>query len=118
MLEIIPLLLSVGLFFLTLIIIFTLRSSDNKVKNLEYMRRNANQYMQEVKRYEDRFKELVVEVDTKIDKDKEDLETLFHEISHQRTFLIDHSQDLSRLSESLNHYNEVLLNLNKMTEKA
>ncbi len=118
MLEIIPLLLSVGLFFLTLIIIFTLRSSDNKVKNLEYMRRNANQYMQEVKRYEDRFKELVIEVGTKIDKDKEDLETLFHEISNQRTFLIDHSQDLSRLSESLNHYNEVLLNLNKMTEKA
>jgi chromosome segregation ATPase len=118
MLEIIPLLLSVGLFFLTLIIIFTLRSSDNKVKNLEYMRRNANQYMQEVKRYEDRFKELVIEVGTKIDKDKEDLETLFHEINNQRTFLIDHSQDLSRLSESLNHYNEVLLNLNKMTEKA
>jgi chromosome segregation ATPase len=118
MLEIIPLLLSVGLFFLTLIIIFTLRSSDNKVKNLDHMRRNATQYMQEVKRYEDRLKELVIEVGTKIDKDKEDLETLFHEINNQRTFLIEHSQDLSRLSESLNHYNEVLLNLNKMTEKA
>ena len=77
MLEIIPLLLSVGLFFLTLIIIFTLRSSDNKVKNLDHMRRNATQYMQEVKRYEDRLKELVIEVGTKIDKDKEDFRPFF-----------------------------------------
>ena len=116
--EMLPILLSIGLFFLTLIIIFTLRSSDNRNKRLDIMRRYVAQYMAEVKRSQDHMKETVVEVDNRMARNRQDLEDLITHVTEQRQQLLTHSEDLEELQKTLTYYHEVLGQLGAMTERA
>ncbi|MDX9939469.1 MAG: hypothetical protein RBT44_05920 [Sphaerochaetaceae bacterium] len=116
--EMLPILLSIGLFVLTLIIIFTLRSSDSRNRRLDIMRRYVAQYMAEVKRSEDHLKETVVEVDSRVAQSRQELDDLLSHITAQRDLLITHSEDLDELQKTLTYYHEVLGQLGAMTEKA
>jgi len=116
--EILPILLSIGLFIITLIVIFTLRSADRRDRKLDVMRRYVAQYMAEVKRAEAHMQERVVEFDHRLAENKQSMELLVNQITSQREGLLSHSEDLNELQKTLTYYHQVLGQLSAMTEKA
>ncbi|MDD4219020.1 MAG: hypothetical protein PHR10_02420 [Sphaerochaetaceae bacterium] len=116
--EILPILLSIGLFIITLIVIFTLRSADRRDRKLDVMRRYVAQYMAEVKRAEAHMQERVVEFDHRLAENKQSMELLVNQITTQREGLLSHSEDLTELQKTLTYYHQVLGQLSAMTEKA
>lgn len=116
--EILPILLSIGLFIITLIVIFTLRSADRRDRKLDVMRRYVAQYMAEVKRAEAHMQERVVEFDHRLAENKQSMELLVNQITAQREGLLSHSEDLNELQKTLTYYHQVLGQLSAMTEKA
>jgi len=116
--EILPILLSIGLFIITLIVIFTLRSADRRDRKLDVMRRYVAQYMAEVKRAEVHMQERVVEFDHRLAENKQSMELLVNQITTQREGLLSHSEDLTELQKTLTYYHQVLGQLSAMTEKA
>jgi len=116
--EILPILLSIGLFIITLIVIFTLRSADRRDRKLDVMRRYVAQYMAEVKRAEVHMQERVVEFDHRLAENKQSMELLVNQITSQREGLLSHSEDLNELQKTLTYYHQVLGQLSAMTEKA
>lgn len=116
--EILPILLSIGLFIITLIVIFTLRSADRRDRKLDVMRRYVAQYMAEVKRAEAHMQERVVEFDHRLAENKQSMELLVNQITTQREGLLSHSEDLNELQKTLTYYHQVLGQLSAMTEKA
>lgn len=116
--EILPILLSIGLFIITLIVIFTLRSADRRDRRLDIMRRYVAQYMTEVKHSEAKMRETVVEVDGQLAKSQQEMEALVKQITEQREGLLSHSEDLDVLQKTLTYYHQVLGQLSAMTERA
>jgi len=116
--EMIPIILSVGLFVLTLIIIFTLRKADRQNRRLDIMRQYVGQYISEVKNAESRLHELITDVESRLDKNRRGTEELVSQIMRERESLFSHNEDLEELQKTLAYYHEVLGQLGAMTEKA
>lgn len=116
--EMLPLILSIGLFVITLVIMFTLRSSDNRSRRVDIIKRTATQYIAEAKRFEDTLQQQIAETNTSIALSKEELHSLLEQISLQRQHIVEHSSDLHTLEQTFNHYKEVLISLRSLTEQA
>ncbi|HLW21964.1 MAG TPA: hypothetical protein VKZ39_02140, partial [Sphaerochaetaceae bacterium] len=116
--EMIPIILSVGLFVLTLIIIFTLRKADRQNRRLDIMRQYVGQYISEVKNAESRLHELITDVESRLDENRRGTEELVSQIMRERESLFSHNEDLEELQKTLAYYHEVLGQLGAMTEKA
>lgn len=116
--EMLPILLSIGLFIITLIVIFTLRSADRRDRRLDIMRRYVAQYMTEVKHSETQMRETVAEIDGQLARSRHEMEALIKQVTEQREGLLSHSEDLDALQKTLTYYHQVLGQLSAMTEKA
>lgn len=116
--ELVPIILSVGLFILTLIIIFTLRKADRQNRRLDIMRQYVSQYISEVKNAESRLHEIITDVENRLEANRSGTEDLVAQIVREREALFSHTEDLEELQKTLAYYHEVLGQLGAMTEKA
>ena len=116
--EMVPMILSVGLFILTLIIIFTLRKADRQNRRLDIMRQYVGQYISEVKNAENRLHEIITDVENRLLANRTGTEELVAQIVREREALFSHTEDLEELQKTLAYYHEVLGQLGAMTEKA
>ncbi|MFA5468150.1 MAG: hypothetical protein WC224_03720 [Sphaerochaetaceae bacterium] len=118
MAEFISILLSIVLFTITLIVVFTFRSADRRERRLEAVRKYAGQYMNDIKEAEGRFQEVVGEVSDALGRNKTEIEALFTKIFTQREELFAHSEDLNELQKTFVYYQEVLEQLSALTNRA
>jgi chromosome segregation ATPase len=116
--EMVPIFLSIGLFVLTLIIVFTLRNADSRSRKLEIMRQYVGQYISEVKNKETELHETIAQVEERLETSRLGMEKLVNQITRERESLLAHSEDLEELQKTLAYYHEVLGQLGGMTEQA
>src|SRR5690554_4590106 len=114
--EMLPPFLSIGLFFLTLIIIFVLRSSDNRSSHAATMRRFIQNYTQQIRTFEERLDARKAEIETTNQLARGELKDLLDKIIEQKGYLIEHSDDLGELQNTLNSYKEAIEHLGVMTD--
>lgn len=116
--ELLPIILSIGLFVITLIIIFTLRESTGGKRQSEAVRRRMIQYMADIKRSEDTFREHVEEMSVRLEQSKAEFSHLFTTIASQREEIFSHTQDLENLQKTLTLYYQHLGELSTLSERA
>ncbi|MGI6433374.1 MAG: LA_3659 family protein [Sphaerochaetaceae bacterium] len=116
--EVLPLLLSSGLFLLTLIIIFALRAADNRNHRFDVIKRKVAQYLADVKRSEDQFRENAAFIGENIATHKKEVEQVVSTIAAERTLIFSHAEDLKKMQHNLADYRQVLQQLSSLTDKA
>jgi chromosome segregation ATPase len=116
--EMVPIVLSIVLFLITLIIIGTLRRADKQSRKLEIMRQYVGQYISEVKNTETKLHETIADVEGRLSSSRSEMEKLVSQIVQQRENLFAHSEDLEQLQATLVSYRDALNQLKSMTERA
>lgn len=116
--EMLPIVLSMGLFIITLIIIFTLRKADRRDRKLELMKRYVNQHQAEIERIGEQMKETALDAQTRLAKQQEELNGLLLQVQQRQNELLAYDEDLEELQKTIAYYHQVLGQLSAMTEKA
>ncbi|NCB01338.1 MAG: hypothetical protein EOM67_04120 [Spirochaetia bacterium] len=114
--ELLPMFLSVILFIITLVVIATLRKSDDKNRKIEHIKKFVNQYSEKMNITADMMKTSIVEVESKLERVKEDTAVAVVRIQKEKEELFSHLQDLQELQATIVQYHSVLSSLSDMTD--
>ncbi len=116
--DLIPILLSIVLFTITLILMYVLRRADQRDRKLDLMKRYVAQHEANMREIGDGFKETVAKVEENIAQGQQDVGRLLQRLKTQQEDIQAHSDDLEELQKTITYYHEVLGQLAAMTEKA
>ncbi len=114
--ELLPMLLSVTLFIITLIVIATLRKADQKYRKVELIKKYVNQFNEKMKNTADEMNTTIVEVNSKLEEARENTAVAITQITHEKEELFSHLKDLQELQATIVQYHTVLSDLSSMTE--
>ncbi len=113
--ELFPMIVSIVLFFITLIIIFVLRKADQKDRSLNLVKRYVAQHTERLHRSGDEMKTIISEVESRFYKAENDAQVVITQITEQKRELFSHLEDLQELQGTIVQYHKVLTNLSEMT---
>lgn len=118
MADLLPMILSVGLFFLTLIIIITLRKSDRNEHRLEHVKRYVGGHLEMLKNKDNELLAHISEYESRFIEAQNQAATTIAEIEKKREVLFSHVKELVELESTVVHYHKVLTNLSTLTADA
>lgn len=116
--SLVPVLLPISLFLLTLIIIFSLRASDKKNRGIQTVKAWLEKYKSEVEDSENSFRHFASEFEQTVANKNDEVQALIHKIDGQLAELRDYSEDLVKLKNAMDTYKTALEGLAKLTEDA
>lgn len=116
--SMLPVLLPIILFFATLIIIFTLRSHDNRSKGLANVKKLLDNYKGNVEASDNSFKQFASELEQNIAQKNTEVKGLIQTVNTQLGELRSYSEDLVRLKGAMQTYREALEGLARLTSDA
>jgi hypothetical protein len=114
--ELLPMVISVILFIVTIIIIATLRKADQKNRKIEHIKKYVNHFSEKMKQSGDEIQTKVVEVESKLHEVQQDTAVAVTKIHREKEELFSHLQDLQELQSTVLQYHNVLTSLSEMTE--
>ena len=106
--SMLPVLLPIALFVVTLIIIFTLRSSDKHSKSLSNVKRLLDIYKGNIEASDLSFKQYASELEQTVAKKDAEVKSLIQTVNTQITELKSYSDDLLRLKAAMETYRTAL----------
>ena len=116
--EMIPVLLPIALFIVTLIIIFTLRSSDKRSRSLSTVKKLLDNYRGDVEASDNNFKQYAIELEQTVSKKDQEVKNLIQTVNGQLGELKSYSEDLVRLKNTMETYRTALEGLALLTKDA
>ena len=116
--SMLPVLLPIALFVVTLIIIFTLRSSDKHSKSLSNVKRLLDIYKGNIEASDLSFKQYASELEQTVAKKDAEVKSLIQTVNTQITELKSYSDDLLRLKAAMETYRTALEGLGVLTKDA
>ncbi len=116
--SMLPVLLPIALFVLTLIIIFTLRASDKRNKSLSTVKRLLDMYKSNVEASDNSFKQYASELEQTVAKKDSEVKALIQTVIAQTNELKSYSDDLVRLKSAMATYQAALDGLAVLTHEA
>ncbi|MBQ6671656.1 MAG: hypothetical protein IJS84_10920 [Spirochaetales bacterium] len=116
--ELLPVLLPIALFIITLIIIFTLRSSDNRSRGLATVKKLLDNYRGDIEASDNNFKQYAVELEQTVSRKDQEVKNLIQTVNSQLGELKSYSEDLVRLKNTMETYRTALEGLALLTKDA
>ncbi len=116
--SMLPVLLPIALFVITLIIIFTLRSSDKRSKSLSNVKKLLDIYKGNIEASDNSFKQYASELEQTVAKKDAEVKSLIQTVNTQLGELQSSSEDLVRLKNAMETYREALEGLARLTSDA
>ncbi len=116
--SLVPVLLPIFLFVLTLVIIFSLRASDKKSRGIQTVKAWLEKYKGEVEDSENSFRHFATEFEQTIANKNDEVQALVHKLDAQLAELREYSEDLVKLKNAMDTYKTALEGLAKLTEDA
>lgn len=116
--SLVPVLLPISLFVLTLVIIFSLRASDKKNRGIQTVKAWLDKYKSEVEDSENSFRHFAAEFEQTIAKKNDEVQVLVQKLDAQLAELREYSEDLVKLKNAMDTYKTALEGLAKLTEDA
>ena len=116
--SMLPVLLPIALFVVTLIIIFTLRASDKRSKSLSNVKKLLDIYKGNIEASDNSFKQYASELEQTVAKKDAEVKSLIQTVNTQLGELKSYSEDLVRLKNAMETYREALEGLAKLTSDA
>ena len=116
--DMIPILLPIALFVVTLIIIFTLRSSDKRNRGLATVKKLLDNYKGDVEASDNNFKQYAIELEQTVAKKDQEVKSLIQTVNGQIGELKSYSEDLVRLKNAMETYRSALDGLAVLTKDA
>ncbi|MBO4409684.1 MAG: hypothetical protein J5775_02935 [Spirochaetales bacterium] len=116
--SMLPVLLPIALFFLTLIIIFTLRASDKRNKSLANVKKLLDIYKGNIEASDNSFKQYASELEQTVAKKDAEVRNLIQTVIAQTNELKSYSEDLLRLKSAMATYQTALDGLAVLTREA
>ena len=116
--DLLPILLPIALFVVTLIIIFTLRSSDKRSRSLSTVKKLLDNYRGDVEASDNNFKQYAIELEQTVSKKDQEVKGLIQTVNGQIGELKSYSEDLVRLKNTMETYRTALEGLAVLTKDA
>ena len=116
--SMLPILLPIALFFITLIIIFTLRASDNRSRSLSTVKKLLDNYRGDVEASDNNFKQYAIELEQTVSRKDQEVKNLIQTVNTQLGELKSYSEDLVRLKNTMETYRTALEGLALLTKDA
>ncbi len=116
--SMLPVVLPIALFVVTLIIVFTLRASDKHSKSLSNVKRLLDIYKSNIEASDLSFKQYASELEQTVAKKDAEVKSLIQTVNTQITELKSYSDDLLRLKASMETYRTALEGLGVLTKDA
>jgi uncharacterized protein YukE len=116
--SMLPVLLPIALFVVTLIIIFTLRASDKRSKSLSNVKKLLDIYKGNIEASDNSFKQYASELEQTVAKKDAEVKGLIQTVNTQLGELKSYSEDLVRLKNAMETYREALGGLARLTSDA
>ncbi len=116
--SMLPVLLPIALFVVTLIIIFTLRSSDKRSKSLSNVKKLLDIYKGNIEAADNSFKQYATELEQTVSKKDAEVRGLIQTANTQLGELKSYSEDLVRLKNAMETYRVALEGLARLTSDA
>ncbi len=116
--DLLPILLPIALFVVTLIIIFTLRSSDKRNRSLSTVKKLLDNYKGDVEASDNNFKQYAIELEQTVSKKDQEVKALIQTVNGQIAELKSYSEDLVRLKNTMETYRTALDGLAVLTKDA
>ena len=118
LISLLPVLLPIALFVVTLIIIFSLRASDRGKHNISNVRKMYENYKSDAEASDNSLKQFAIELEQKIAKKNDEVQTMIQKLDTQLAELHEYSEDLVKLKNAMDTYKTALEGLAKLTEDA
>ena len=116
--SMLPVVLPIALFVVTLIIIFTLRASDKRSKSLSNVKKLLDIYKGNIEASDNSFKQYASELEQTVAKKDAEVRSLIQTVNSQLGELKSYSEDLVRLKNAMETYREALEGLARLTSDA
>lgn len=116
--SLIPVLLPIALFVVSMIVVFTLRASDKSSRSLQTVKKLLDKYKSDVESSDNSFKQYAAELEQTIAKKDDEVKTLIQTVNSQLGELRSYSEDLARLKMAMETYKEALEGLARLTSDA
>ena len=116
--DLLPILLPIALFIVTLIIIFTLRASDKRNRSLATVKKLLDNYKGDVEASDNNFKQYAIELEQTVSKKDQEVKGLIQTVNGQIGELKSYSEDLVRLKNAMETYRSALDGLAVLTKDA
>lgn len=116
--SMLPVLLPIALFVVTLIIIFTLRASDKRSKSLSNVKKLLDIYKGNIEAADNSFKQYATELEQTVSKKDAEVKSLIQTVNTQLAELKSYSEDLVRLKSAMETYRSALEGLARLTSDA
>ena len=116
MAGIIPIGLSIALFFITLIIIFALRRSDQNSRKLANVKKLVDQIQAQTEKADSNFKQELAEIEVQIGAKEDNLRNLIQTCTTQINTLDSYYDDFSKLGSAMQTYRVALQGVQKLTD--
>ncbi|MBQ6672586.1 MAG: hypothetical protein IJM73_05140, partial [Spirochaetales bacterium] len=116
--SMLPVLLPIALFVLTLIIIFTLRAGDKRSKSLANVKKLLDIYKGNIEASDNSFKQYASELEQTVAKKDAEVRSLKQTVIAQTNELKSYSEDLLRLKSAMATYQTALDGLAVLTREA
>ncbi len=116
--SMLPVLLPIALFVVTLIIIFTLRASDKRSKSLSNVKKLLDIYKGNIEAADNSFKQYATELEQTVSKKDAEVKSLIQTVNTQLSELKSYSEDLVRLKSAMETYRSALEGLARLTSDA
>lgn len=116
--SLVPVLLPIALFVVTMIIIFTLRAGDKSSRSLSTVKKLLDKYKGDVEASDNSFKQYAAELEQTVSKKDSEVKELIQTVNSQLGELRSYSEDLVRLKMAMDTYREALEGLARLTSDA
>ncbi len=116
--SMLPVLLPIALFVVTLIIVFTLRASDKRSKSLSNVKKLLDIYKGNIEAADSSFKQYATELEQNVAKKDAEVKGMIQTVNSQISELKSYSEDLVRLKGAMETYREALEGLGRLTSDA
>ena len=116
--SMLPVLLPIALFIVTMIIIFTLRASDKRSKSLSNVKKLLDNYKGNIEASDNNFKQYAIELEQTVSKKDQEVKSLIQTVNTQLSELKSYSEDLVRLKAAMETYRSALDGLALLTKDA
>lgn len=116
--SLVPVLLPIALFVVTMIIVFTLRAGDKSSRSLSTVKKLLDKYKGDVEASDNSFKQYAAELEQTVSRKDSEVRELIQTVNSQLGELRSYSEDLVRLKMAMDTYREALEGLARLTSDA
>ncbi len=116
--TLVPILLPIFLFVVTLIIIFGLRATDKSKRGLKTISALLEKYKSNIEDSDNSFKRYAAEFEQTVARKTDEVHTLINTVDAQLAELKEYSEDLVKLKNAMDSYKTALEGLARLTEDA